>query len=253
MGAYTISREQGGILLFTITKPERRNAVDYEVMDGLEQAIEMAEEDAVKVLAITGMGDQAFCSGGDLSVFHSLKTEEQAYAMLSRMAGILYRLLILPKPTIAVMNGTAVGGGCEIASACDFRIARKGTKAGFVQGNLAITTGWGGGSILLEKLPQHTAFKLLIGARIYTAEELKETGFIQATFEDNPLKACFDFLKDTLDKEVSVLKAYKSLIREKWILDDMKERMEKEAANCAILWENDAHHKKVEEFARRKK
>lgn len=252
MDSYIISKEKNGVLLFTINRPDRRNAINYEVMSGLEEAIDMAAGNDVKVFAITGAGDQAFCSGGDLSAFHSLKTETQAFGMLSRMAGILYKLLILPKPTIAILNGSAVGGGCEIASACDFRIGREGMKAGFVQGNLAITTGWGGGSILLEKLPQNIAMKMLLDARIYTAEELRDFGFIHHIYKDLPIDACLSFMNGSLDKETTVLAAYKTLLNKKWKLLLMRERMEEEAASCAVLWEDEAHHKKVDEFMNKK-
>jgi enoyl-CoA hydratase/carnithine racemase len=221
-------------------------------MAGLEHALELAHEKEVKAFAIMGAGDQAFCSGGDLSAFHLLKTEKEAYGMLSRMAGILYRLLALPKPTIAILNGTAVGGGCEIASACDFRIGREGMKAGFVQANLAITTGWGGGTILLEKLQYDIALKMLVDAKLHTAEDLKKLGFLHDIYTGDPVEACLSFLKDSLQKEGSVLSAYKALLNKKWEQLSIKERMEEEAAGCAVLWEADTHHQKVDEFMKQK-
>lgn len=254
MEPYIISKNPEGILLFTINRPDKRNAIDFNVMEGMEQAIDTAASDPeVKVFAITGTGSQAFCSGGDLEAFHLLKTEEQAYSMLSRMAGILYKLLVLPKPTIAILNGTAVGGGCEIASACDFRLGKPEIKAGFIQGTLAITTGWGGGTILLEKLPQHAALKILLDSRIHTAGQLIESGFLHGMYQEEPIDACLSFFKDSLEKETSVLEAYKSIVNKKWELLSMKKRMQEEASKCAVLWEKEAHHKKVEEFMHKKK
>jgi enoyl-CoA hydratase len=251
MKPYILSNHNG-VLLFTINRPDRRNAINFEVMDGLEHALELAHEKEVKFFAILGAGDQAFCSGGDLSAFHLLKTEKEAYGMLSRMAGILYRLLTLPKPTIAILNGTAVGGGCEIAAACDFRIGREGIKAGFVQANLAITTGWGGGTILLEKLQYEIALKMLIDAKIHSAEDLKELGFLNNIYAGDPIEACLSFIKDSLQKDGSVLSAYKSLLNKKWERLSIRDRMEEEAAGCAVLWEADAHHQKVDEFMKQK-
>ena len=100
--SYTIEKRDMGYLLFTITRSEKRNAINYEVMDGLTEAISLANDPAIKALVITGEGDHAFCSGGDLSVFHQLHTKEEAYAMLSKMSKILYSLLTLTKPTIAL-------------------------------------------------------------------------------------------------------------------------------------------------------
>ncbi|HAF0292607.1 TPA: enoyl-CoA hydratase/isomerase family protein, partial [Salmonella enterica subsp. enterica serovar Typhimurium var. 5-] len=80
MKPYILSNHNG-VLLFTINRPDRRNAINFEVMDGLEHALELAHEKEVKFFAILGAGDQAFCSGGDLSAFHLLKTEKEAYGM----------------------------------------------------------------------------------------------------------------------------------------------------------------------------
>lgn len=246
--SFQIDEHKNGVLIFTITRQNKRNAVDYEVMEGLKEAIEWAKNPNIKVLVVTGEGDQAFCSGGDLSIFHELKTEDQAYQMLSKMGNILYELLMLPKPTIALMNGTAVGGGCEIATACDFRIAHKNIQAGFVQGNLAITTGWGGGTILLEKLPLTESMKMLIEAKKHSVDELLQIGFIQSVYEGEHMDGLQQFLTDILSKETGVLSAYKEMATRKWRESNIEDRIVKEIRNCAILWESEAHHNEVEKF-----
>ncbi len=144
--SYTIDNHDG-IMTFTINREEKRNAVNDEVMNGLQEVITYIRgHEDVRFLVVTGAGDKSFCSGGgDLSEFHSLETEDEAFGMLSKMGGkILYDLATLPVPTIALINGTAVGGGgCEIATACDFRLVASHAKCGFIQGTLAITSGWG--------------------------------------------------------------------------------------------------------------
>ncbi|MFK9092314.1 enoyl-CoA hydratase/isomerase family protein [Bacillus salipaludis] len=250
--SYTIEKREKGYLLFTITRSEKRNAINYEVMEGLREAVNRAADSDIKALIITGEGSQAFCSGGDLSVFHLLHTKEEAYPMLSMMANILYSLLTLPIPTIALINGTAIGGGCEIAAACDFRLARKGIKAGFVQGKQAITTGWGGGSILAEKLSAASAMKLLMEAELQTAEDLKNAGFFNALFENDSLQACEVFIDKMVTKDVSVLQSYKKVWTRKWEETKLRERIEEEVRNCSLLWESDAHHNYVKTFMRKK-
>jgi enoyl-CoA hydratase len=246
--AFTIERREKGYLLFTIERNEKRNAINYEVMQGLEEAIGIANKSDIKALVITGSGDRAFSSGGDLTVFHSLTTSEEAFTMLSKMSTILYSLLTLSKPTLALLNGTAIGGGCEIAAACDFRIAQKGIKAGFVQGKQAITTGWGGGAILAERLSAPNAMKILMEAEIQSAERLLVEGFIDEIFECSPIEACEDFLKNLLSQDLNVLQSYKNIWIRKWTKSKLRERIEEEVRTCAALWEGDAHHSYVKKF-----
>ncbi|MDR6998015.1 enoyl-CoA hydratase/isomerase family protein [Neobacillus niacini] len=250
--AYTIEKSEKGYLLFTITRVDKRNAVDYDVMEGLSKAIHLAADPDVSALVITGEGEKAFCSGGDLSVFHMLEKEEEAYFMLSKMSKILYSLLTLPIPTIALMNGHAVGGGCEIAIACDFRLARKGIKAGFIQGKQAITTGWGGGTILAEKLLTPLSMKLLMDAEVQKAERLTEIGLIDALYENDPIKECESYLENLLSKDKAVLQSYKQIWIRRWEETNLQERIEKEVQNCARLWESETHHHYVKMFMNKK-
>ncbi|NHM29684.1 enoyl-CoA hydratase/isomerase family protein [Neobacillus terrae] len=249
---YTLKKYADGFLVFTIERNEKRNAINYGVMEGLKEAMAIAMDKDIKALVITGSGDQAFCSGGDLSVFHSLKTRDEAYSMLSRMSAILYGLLILPKPVIALMNGAAVGGGCEVAMACDFRLAKRTIKAGFVQGKQAITTGWGGGSIASEKLTGTNGMRPLLEANIKRAEELQKMGFIDEFYEGEPLEAAKLFIKKTLSLNTDVIQAYKEMWIRKWQAVQLKERMQEEVKACAILWESDAHHEYISNFFNKK-
>jgi enoyl-CoA hydratase len=247
MQSYLIHKKEE-CLWFTINRPEKRNAINYEVMEGLEEFLTLGESQDIKALVITGSGNTAFCSGGDLSVFHQLKTEEEAYAMLSKMASILYKLLVFPKPTIAVMNGFAVGGGCELATACDFRFAKTGIKAGFIQGKLAITTGWGGGSMLLEKIGQYEALKMLLTANLFNTEELLELGYIHKSSDDLTDENTGNMLKEIVKLEPDVLSSYKRMLIARWKATNLEQRIDEEVKNCAVLWQSEAHHKQVDSF-----
>lgn len=247
MQDYLIEEKENGLLLFTIKRENKRNAINYEVMDGLLKAIQLAKEPHIKGLVVTGEGDKAFCAGGDLSVFQDLRTENQAYKMLSKMGNILYELLMLPMPTVALMNGTALGGGCEFATYCDFRVAHAGIKAGFVQGTLAITTGWGGGTILLEKLPLANAMKMLFEAKRYSAEELQELGFVHYIYEGNATNG-LAAVEHIFQLQGGVLQAYKEMIIRKWNDKNLKEKIEEEIQKCSVLWADDAHHEQVDKF-----
>ncbi|WP_391558294.1 enoyl-CoA hydratase/isomerase family protein [Robertmurraya sp.] len=251
--AYEIIELEEGFLQFVIKRHERRNAVNFEVMDGLQTAIDTVKKSNHLGLVITGEGDKAFCSGGDLSVFHKLKTEQEAYAMLSRMAKILFELFMLPKPTIALLNGIAIGGGCEIAAACDFRFAHSSVKAGFVQGNLAITTGWGGGSMLFERISSSQALSMLMKAKIYEAPELKEMGFVDFMYEGSHSEGLRAGLETMSSIENDVLQAYKQIVLSRRDPLRLQEQVKREVRQCSILWEKEAHHEKVNRFINRKK
>ena len=235
-----------GVLTFTINRPHIRNAVNDKVIEGIEELILKAKQAEVQFVIVTAAGEQAFCSGGDLSIFHALRTEEEAYPMLKRMGNALYRLKTLPVPVIALINGTAVGGGCEIATACDYRLVRAHAKCGFIQGNLAITSGWGGGTFLFETLKHDLALQMLGEARVYTAAELEENGW--ATKIVHSQQDVDAFLHHMKKIRPEVHRAYKEMAIRKWQETNLKSRVEAEVRRCARLWAEEAHHAAVTGF-----
>jgi enoyl-CoA hydratase len=255
MSKTLVERTTTNLLIFTINRKDIRNAIDYEVMQGLKEAIEMVKKDlSIKALLITGSGNDAFCSGGDLSVFHELHTKDEAYTMLSKMGHILYDLMTLNRPTVAILNGTAIGGGCELATACDFRLAVGGSKFGFVQGRLGITTGWGAGTILLEKMPFDKASYLLYSAQTFAAEMGEEQGFIHKVLSGPNWKdEAIQWIEKLLqNSSSSVLSSYKEIAINKWVLSNVKGRMLQEVTQCSVLWESEEHHEAVKSFLKRK-
>ncbi|MFD3448032.1 enoyl-CoA hydratase/isomerase family protein [Microbacteriaceae bacterium 4G12] len=246
-----VERDDLGIVWVTLNRPARRNAVDYDVMNALQAILdEVKEREDDKALVVTGVGE-AFCSGGDLQVFHALHTKEEAYTMLKKMGDVLYQLMTLPKPTIALLNGTAVGGGCELATACDYRFAASKASVGFIQGMLAITTGWGGATMLHEKMRHDQAMQLLCSARRFNAKEAQELGFLHEVFLDDEKLSCKKWIEAMLMPNAAVQAAYKRVAIRKWEETNVQERMNKEIEECAVLWESDAHHEAVAMFLRR--
>ena len=245
---------EDGIATFTIDRQEMRNAINYAVMEGLEKFLDQIEENPeVAFAVITGAGDRAFCSGGDLSEFHSLRTADEAYPMLTKMAGLLYRVATLPMPVIALVNGAAVGGGCEIATACDYRVVSSTAKAGFIQGTLAITTGWGGATLLFEKDGKHDrVLRLLSEAEVYTADQMLEVGWATEVYEGTAEEGLKRFLFKMSIHHSSVHRAYKTIAIRKWTADFIRDRMIEESRQCSILWGSDAHHEAVAQFLMKK-
>lgn len=244
-----------GIATFTINRPEKMNAINDSVMNGLEAFLNQIESDtAIEYVVITGSGERAFCAGGDLAEFHGLKTTEQALPMLTKMAGLLYRVATLPMPTIALVNGVAVGGGCEIATACDYRLLSENAKAGFIQGKLAITTGWGGATLLFERDGKHDrVFSFLSEAEVHSAEKLKEMQWATDLYEGSAQHGLETFLLKMKQIHPSVHRAYKTIAIRKWTADFMRDRMLEESKECARLWEQQPHHDAVERFLAKNK
>ncbi|MFB4162558.1 enoyl-CoA hydratase/isomerase family protein [Alteribacillus sp. JSM 102045] len=238
-----------------LNRPEKRNAIDYDVIEQLNNILdEVKERKEDKCLVITGAGEEAFCSGGDLSVFHELYTKEDAYAMLYQMGQVLFKLYALNIPTIALLNGLAIGGGAELATACDFRLAGTRAKIGFVQGKLAITTGWGGASMLMERVSPETAMEMLLSCNIYSAQQAKDFGLVQQVLDSSDLKAAAEqHFHEWKSIPSQVLTAYKQRKLDKTDLSSLKERIHNEVEECSILWETDIHHQAVEAFRQRKR
>ncbi|MET3698095.1 enoyl-CoA hydratase/carnithine racemase [Bacillus oleivorans] len=249
MADYKIKRLFNNVLVFVITREHVLNAVNDQVMDGLNQACDIIRTDPdYSLFVITGEGERAFCSGGDLREFHALKTANQSVQMLQKMAHILHNIATLPVPVIGLLNGTAVGGGMEIASACDWRYARETGKYGFIQASLSITTGWGGGTLLLEKFPPHLALEWLAKGEKRAASDWQQDRFFNNIFSGKPFdffeKECHSMLKTQSD----VLRSYKEVFLKKIDQPSLLDRMLNEAKNCSLLWESNAHHEAVTQF-----
>ncbi|SEM24890.1 Enoyl-CoA hydratase/carnithine racemase [Paenisporosarcina quisquiliarum] len=252
--AYTLVKREG-IIILEINRPAIHNAINMEVLEGFKELVHTVKnESSIKLAVITGAGDKSFCSGGDLTVLHKLKTERESYEMLSNAATILYDVATLPIPTLALVNGTAVGGGCEIATLCDYRLVKKGAKCGFIQGQLAITSGWGGGTYLWEKgLRLDHTLQMLTESIPYVSDQLQAIGWATEVFEGNKYDALETFIQKMIVPHESVLKAYKMQLIRKWQQTKLFERIIEEVRTCSVLWEQEAHHQAVDSFLSKKK
>lgn len=165
-----------GLAIITIDRPHARNAISLQTMDQLEKALDGAEGAAALVL--TGAGNRAFVSGGDLKELSALRTEAQAAAMAFRMRSICDRIAGFPAPVVAALNGHALGGGAEFAVAADIRVAADDIKIGFNQVTLAIMPAWGGAERLVNLVGYGKALLLAGTGRIIEAAEAERIGLI---------------------------------------------------------------------------
>ena len=175
-----------GVAVITIDRPHARNAIARATMGELEHALDAA--DGARALVIKGAGDRAFVSGGDLKELATIRTEDEATAMALRMRRICDRLAAFPAPVIAALNGTALGGGAEVAVAADIRVAADDIRIGFTQATLAIMPAWGGAERLAALVGKGRALLLAGTGAVLDAAEAERVGLVdqvlpRASFE----------------------------------------------------------------------
>ncbi|MBI3969252.1 MAG: enoyl-CoA hydratase/isomerase family protein [Chloroflexi bacterium] len=146
----TLERD-GQVAVLTVNRPKVLNALNAQVMSELDQAIdEIAADAGVRAVVITGAGDRSFVAGADISELRALPGATGALELSTRGHRILFKLERLPKPVIAAINGFALGGGLELALACDIRIAAETARVGVPEVNLGLIPGYGG----TQRLPR---------------------------------------------------------------------------------------------------
>ncbi|WP_036687854.1 enoyl-CoA hydratase/isomerase family protein [Paucisalibacillus globulus] len=237
--------------IITINRPEKRNAISMEMAESLLQVLEKANNDPLKFLVVTGAGNRMFCAGGDLTDLHGDLSVADAETSLLKMMEVLHRLAVFKVPTIALLNGGAAGGGCEIASACDIRIAKSGTRFGFVQTNLGIIPGWGGGVLLAKRVHPSFAYQWIMEGTIYDVKTLEMKGWIHRVVNENEWENTDKLLKSYLTKSYRQMQILKSIFLEEIGVIGLKDTMQKEVEKCATLWDSEEHKNAVLAFLNR--
>ena len=166
------------IAIIRINRPEVLNALNREIMTELSQAIDIVStDDGIKVIVITGTGERSFCAGADIRyVVNVDPIEAERYATFIHT--LLNKIENLQKPVIAAINGYALGGGCELALACDIRIASSNAKIGQTEVTIGIPPGWGGTQRLLRIVGPAKAKELIYTGKMMTAEEAERIGLV---------------------------------------------------------------------------
>lgn len=178
-----IERE-GDVATLTISNPPM-NILNAEVLKELDQAIsEISQDGSVRALIITGEGDRAFVAGAEISEFLGLDAES-APALLRRGKEIFRQLEQLKIPVIAAINGYALGGGLELALACDIRIAGTKAKLGLPEVKLGIVPGYGGTQRLTRLAGPGTAKELIFTGRMMDAAEAQQRGIVEVLADGN--------------------------------------------------------------------
>jgi enoyl-CoA hydratase len=173
-------RRLGGVATVTIDRQDALNALDVATLTELRDCLRDLEADeGVRVVVLTGAGDRAFAAGADIKYMSGLGVEQaKAWGALGHETARL--LETMPQPTIAAVNGVALGGGCELALACDIRYASARAKLGQPEINLGIVPGWGGTQRLARICGVGVAKELIFTGRNIDAEEALRIGLVNA-------------------------------------------------------------------------
>jgi enoyl-CoA hydratase/carnithine racemase len=173
----------GGIAVITINRPQVRNAIGFKTVDGMHLALADIEgSEDVAVVVLTGGGDRAFVSGGDLKELAAVRTHSEASDMARGVRTMCDRIAALPVPVIAALNGHALGGGAEVAVAADIRVAADDIKIGFSQVDLGIMPAWGGIERLTGLVGRSRAMVAVMTGRQYDAGSARDIGLIDLVY-----------------------------------------------------------------------
>ena len=179
--SFVTSTQEGPILTLTLNRPEALNALNAQVLDDLDAALDAVDLNTVRCLIFTGTGDKAFAAGADIAAMANM-TPEEAAAFSRRGNEVFRRIETFPLPTVAAVNGYALGGGCELAMACDIRLCSENAIFGQPEVTLGITPGFGGTQRLMRLVGMGKAKELIFSARTVKAAEALSMGLVNAVY-----------------------------------------------------------------------
>ena len=169
---------ENGIYIITLNRPEKLNALSKDVFNDLNKALDEVQVNSdIKSVIITGAGPKAFVAGADISEFGGLNKDD-AMALAKRGQDTFARIENSAKPIVAAVNGFALGGGCELAMSCHFRIASENAKFGQPEVNLGLIPGYGGTQRLVQLIGKGKAMEMLMSAHLIDATEAKLLGLV---------------------------------------------------------------------------
>ena len=187
--AVEVNRDEAGVAVVTVARPEALNALNTETnRELLRVATMLAEEADVRAVVLTGSGDKSFVAGADIAEMNGMSCEQaRRFSLLG--AQMCLAIEGAPQPWVAAVNGYALGGGCELALACDMRLAAETAKFGQPEIGLGITPGFGGTQRLARSAGMGWAKYLCFSGRVIRADEALRIGLVQGVFPKDELMA----------------------------------------------------------------
>ncbi len=204
---------KNAVAILTINRPQALNALNDQVLTEIGQVLQEIDKDkSVRVLILTGSGEKAFVAGVDIKAFVTMSST-QAVVFAEKGQRVFRMLEILKIPTIAAVNGFALGGGCELALSCDFTIASQKAKFGLPEVSLGLIPGFGGTQRLARFVGLPMARELTLTGRMVTAEEAVTMRLVNRVVEPEKLMStCFEIADLILQRSpLAVAKAKESI------------------------------------------
>ena len=234
----------GARLDIVLDRPHARNALSRATLDEIAAVFaRFADRPELRVAVLTGAGDRAFAAGGDLKEFDELRTAAAAEALFDIGQRATDAVRGFPLPVVAALNGVALGGGAELALACDFRVAGPTARIGFIQAQLALSTGFGAGIDLMEVLGARRAFLHMLRAEALGPQEALACGLVDAVAAaDEPLAVAVDrFVAPILARPAALVRDLKAFVLTERHGAARATRRATERANFVRAWTDDAH------------
>lgn len=182
-----VEERPDGVVRITIDRAHKHNALARGVLAALAQAVaDAGARPTTRLVLLTGTGERFFAAGGDLVELSAVRDEAATLEMAERSRAALDALRRCPVPVLAYLNGDAIGGGAELALACDLRLQAAHARIGFVQAKLAISSAWGGGPDLFRLLGGGRALRMMGRAEMIDAAQALQWGLADAVIADGP-------------------------------------------------------------------
>ena len=212
--SFVRSQQEGPVLTLTLDRPEALNALNAQVLDDLSAELDRVDLHSVRCLIFTGAGEKAFAAGADIAAMGAM-TPEAAAAFSRRGNQVFRRIETFPLPTIAAVNGYALGGGCELAMACDIRLCSENALFGQSEVTLGITPGFGGTQRLMRLVGMGKAKELIFSARNVKAAEALQMGLVNGVYPTDELLPAAEKLAAKIAKNAPIaVRACKAAMNE---------------------------------------
>lgn len=173
----------GAVATIRLNRPDKRNAIDLAVLDGLDRGLEAIEANAGIRVVLLGAAGDTFCGGGDIKAWAALDPQSFAHGWIRRGNQVFDRLARLRLPTVAALQGDALGGGLELAACCDFRVAEGQARFGLPETGLGMVPGWSGTQRLARRFGVQIVRRLALGGEILDAAAALAAGIVDEVAE----------------------------------------------------------------------